>query len=47
MVGNEIVKDPDFLVSRMMEDHIGWNDKSKIKQKIQQFANNIDDFDLA
>ncbi len=46
MIGNEIIKDPDFLVSRRMEDHISWNDRSKIKQKIDDYQNKLDDFNL-
>ena len=46
MIGNQMVKDPDFLVSRMLEDHISWNDKSKIKRKVKRFNQNEDDFEL-
>ena len=46
MIGNEIITDPDFLVSRNLEDHVGWNDKSKIKRKVQRFNNKEDDFEL-
>ena len=46
MVGNEIIKDPDFLVPRNLTDHITWNDKSKIKRKIKEFNNEQDDYDL-
>lgn len=46
MIGNEIVKNPDFLVSRKMVDHISWNDKSKIKRKVQEFNNQVDDFEI-
>lgn len=46
MLGNEVIKDPDFLVSRKMEDHITWNDRSKIKRKIQDHHNQLDDYDL-
>lgn len=46
MIGTEVVKDPDFLVSRKMEDHIGWNDASKIKRKVKEFNNELDDYDL-
>ena len=45
-VGKEIVKDPDYLVSRNMEDHVTWDDKSKIKRKVQQFKEEADDYDL-
>ena len=46
IIGNEIIKDPDFLVSRRMEDHITWNDRSKIKKKINTYKNNMDDYDF-
>ena len=46
MIGNEIVKDGDYLVSRRMEDHITWNDKSKIKKKIMKFKDELDDYDF-
>ena len=46
MIGNDVICDADFLVSRMMEDHISWNDKSKIKRKVQRFNNKEDDFEL-
>ena len=45
-VGKEILKDPDYIVSRNMEDHIGWDDKSKIKRKVKQFKEEADDYDL-
>ena len=46
MVGNEVVRDSDLLVSRQLEDHITWNDKSKIKRKIMRFNQKEDDFEL-
>jgi U3 small nucleolar ribonucleoprotein protein IMP3 len=46
MIGTEVIKDPDFLVSRKMEDHLGWNDASKIKRKVKEFNNELDDYDL-
>lgn len=46
MIGNKIVKNPDFLVSWNMTDHITWNEKSKIKKKVLEFNNQIDDFEL-
>lgn len=41
-----MIKDPDFLISRNLEDHITWNDKSKIKKKIEKFKNKYDDYEL-
>ncbi len=46
MIGTEVIKDPDFLISRKMEDHLGWNDASKIKRKVKEFNNELDDYDL-
>ena len=46
MVGKEVIKDIDYLVSRNMEDHINWDDKSKIKRKVQQFKEEADDYEL-
>lgn len=46
MVGNEIIKDVDYLVPRRMEDHISWNDKSKIKKRIEEFKDRLDDYDF-
>ena len=46
MVGTEIIKDTDYLVTRKMTDHITWNDKSKIKQKVKEFNNQKDDYEL-
>ena len=45
-VGNEVVKDPNTLVSRTMEDHVSWADSSRIKRKIQAYKNVLDDYDL-
>ena len=44
MIGNEIIKDPDFLVTRRLEDHITWRDNSKILRKIEEFKNQADDY---
>lgn len=46
MVGKDVIRDPDYLVSRNMEDHINWDDKSKIKRKVQQFKEEADDYEL-
>lgn len=45
-VGNEVVTDPNTLVTRTMEDHISWADSSRIKRKIQSYKNVLDDYDL-
>ena len=46
MIGNEVIKDGDYLVTRRMEDHISWNDNSKIKRKIQEFKDKVDDYEF-
>ena len=33
-VGTEVVTDPAFLVTRQLEDHVGWVETSSIKKKI-------------
>lgn len=45
-VGLDVVRDPGFLVTRQMEDHITWSDKSVIKEKVQTFNETKDDYDL-
>ncbi|CAN6447716.1 unnamed protein product [Victoria cruziana] len=45
-VGPEIVTDPAFLVTRNMEDFVTWVDSSKIKKKIMQYNERLDDYDL-
>ena len=44
IVGNKMVKDPEMLISRNLEDYISWKEDSKIRQKIDRFKNNIDDY---
>ena len=46
MIGNDTIKDVDYLVTRKMEDHITWNDQSKIKKRIQEFKDKVDDYDF-
>lgn len=45
-VGPTTVKDPGFLVTRSMEDYVTWADGSKIRRKIAQYKDEVDDFDL-
>ena len=45
-VGTEVITDPAFLVTRALEDHITWSNNSKIKRKIMEYNNNIDDYEL-
>eukprot|EP00899_Mesostigma_viride_P004703 jgi/Mesvir1/14233/Mv09674-RA.1 len=45
-VGPETVADPAFAVSRNMEDFVTWVDTSKIKRKVMQYNDRLDDYDL-
>ena len=40
-----MVYNPALMVTRSMEDHISWVNKSKIKRKIDSYNDNIDDYD--
>ncbi|KAF7136061.1 hypothetical protein RHSIM_Rhsim08G0077600 [Rhododendron simsii] len=44
-VGPETVTDPAFLVMRSMEDFITWVDSSKIKRKVLEYNDKLDDYD--
>ncbi|KAH9676100.1 S4 RNA-binding domain-containing protein [Citrus sinensis] len=44
-VGPETVTDPAFLVTRNMEDFITWVDTSKIKRKVLEYNDKVDDYD--
>lgn len=45
-IGPRTIKDPALLVTRNMEDFITWVDTSKIKRKVSQYNDNLDDYDL-
>lgn len=45
-VGPDTVSDPAFLVTRSMEDFVTWVDTSKIKRKVLQYNDKLDDYDL-
>ena len=45
-IGPEVVMDPAFLVSRNMEDYITWANGSKIRQRVMEYNDAKDDFDL-
>lgn len=45
-VGPDMVTDPTYLISRVMEDYITWVDTSKIKRTIMKYNDKLDDFDL-
>ena len=44
-VGPEFVTDPAFLVTRNMEDFITWVDSSKIKKRVMEYNDALDDYD--
>ncbi|XP_024023297.1 U3 small nucleolar ribonucleoprotein protein IMP3 isoform X1 [Morus notabilis] len=44
-VGPDTVTDPAFLVTRNMEDFITWVDSSKIKRKVLEYNDQLDDYD--
>ncbi|XP_020592203.1 U3 small nucleolar ribonucleoprotein protein IMP3 [Phalaenopsis equestris] len=44
-VGPDTVKDPAYLVTRNMEDFITWVDSSKIKRKVMEYNDRLDDYD--
>lgn len=43
-LGTRVVNDTSMLVSRAMEDYVSWSDTSKIKQKIEEFNEEKDDY---
>ncbi len=45
-IGTEIVTEPAFLVTKQLEDHVGWVDNSSIKKKILEFNGKFDDYDI-
>lgn len=45
-IGTETVTQPAFLVTRQLEDHVGWVDNSSIKKKILKYNEKLDDYDL-
>ncbi|KAK4393223.1 U3 small nucleolar ribonucleoprotein IMP3 [Sesamum angolense] len=44
-VGPDTVTDPAFLVTRNMEDFITWVDTSKIRRKVLEYNEKLDDYD--
>ena len=45
-VGPQTITEPAFLVTRNMEDFVTWVDTSKIKRKVMQYNDDLDDYDL-
>lgn len=46
-VGPEVVTDPALLIPRAVEDFITWADGSRLRQKVLDYNQERDDFDLA
>ena len=44
-IGPDTVTDPGCLVTRAMEDFVTWADGSKIKRKIAEYYDQVDDFE--
>ncbi|KAK2079497.1 hypothetical protein QBZ16_001891 [Prototheca wickerhamii] len=45
-VGPDTITDPAFLVTRPMEDFVTWVDTSRIRRKVQQYNDRLDDYEL-
>jgi U3 small nucleolar ribonucleoprotein protein IMP3 len=45
-IGTEVITDPAMLIGKNIEDHITWVDSSSIKKKIQNYKDQVDDYDL-
>merc|ERR1712113_611006 len=45
-IGLDIVTDSTIYVTKYMENFIKWSDTSKIKNKIKNFKNELDDFEI-
>ena len=45
-VGPETITDPAYLVTCNMEDFVTWVDTSKIRRKVLQYNDRLDDYDL-
>ncbi len=43
-VGTKIISDTSTLISRAMEEFVTWSETSKIKRKIEQFNEEMDDY---
>lgn len=45
-IGNQVVNNPAYHISRTLEDAISWTQGSKIPKHIAEFHNNRDDYQL-
>jgi len=43
-VGPNIIKDPTFIVTRVLEDYITWANDSKIREKLLKYNDQLDDY---
>lgn len=43
-LGHKVITDPNIIISRAMEDFINWVDTSKIKRKIDEYNEEVDDY---
>jgi len=44
-IGPDVITNPSTIVSKEMEDFIGWTKGSKIQEHIKKYANELDDFE--
>jgi U3 small nucleolar ribonucleoprotein protein IMP3 len=42
-LGHRVVNDPSMVISRCMEDFIDWKETSKIKRKIDEYNEEVDE----
>ncbi|TID28279.1 hypothetical protein CANINC_002592 [Pichia inconspicua] len=45
-VGNKVITDPAYLITRNLEDYLTWTDDSKIKKNVMKYKNKWDDFSV-
>jgi U3 small nucleolar ribonucleoprotein protein IMP3 len=45
-VGPNVVNDPAMLITRTMQDFVTWVDSSKIKARIEQYNDRLDDYTI-
>ncbi|KAG0684417.1 Small subunit (SSU) processome component [Pichia californica] len=45
-VGNKVITDPAYLITRNLEDYLTWVDDSKIKKNVMTFKNKWDDYSV-
>ena len=45
-LGPTVVTDPSMLVTRNMEDFVGWTEEGKINRTVKKYNGKLDDFDI-